>query len=182
MRTLLLTLLLAACGPKRPPPAAAANPTPAAVAGVVDRADERAVDPLPKELVARLDAVLQERNLPPHAIADAAVTQAFAGRRTTPQRLAWLAERADGAPLLLLVETEVAFYSQLEGRYRWTVEVHLTIASTSDPGASVTRSFEVPVFLQFHHEREPEALDAAAPVIERRLASLVDAWLGGLGE
>ena len=74
----------------------------------------------------------------------------------------------------LLVESEVAYYSLLSGRYRWTVDVTLTLVP-----AGLTDHFEVPVFLEFQHEREAEALAAATPVITRHVDDLIDDWLSG---
>ncbi|MCB9766526.1 MAG: hypothetical protein H6739_42520, partial [Alphaproteobacteria bacterium] len=84
------------------------------------------------------------------------------------------------AELLVLVETQVEFYSQMNGRFRWTVSVDLSVAPRDDLAQTVSASFTVPVFLQFHHEQEPEALAQAAPVIERQLGYLLDEVLSGL--
>jgi len=58
--------------------------------------------------------------------------------------------------------------------------VTATIAATEDPDAALTSSFEVPVILQFVHEKEPRALEEAAPIIERQLGHLLDQYLGAL--
>jgi hypothetical protein len=93
---------------------------------------------------------------------------AFQGTRDTRRRV----ELLHPTRPTLLVETETSFYSELSGRYRWNVHV---VASIEPAG--VSESFDVPVFLQFAHEREAEAVSAAAPVIARRVGELVDGWL-----
>jgi hypothetical protein len=55
------------------------------------------------------------------------------------------------------------------------------VVSLEGPGAPAARSFDVPVFLQYHHEREADAVDAAAPIVARKVGELLDGWLGGGG-
>jgi hypothetical protein len=122
----------------------------------------------PTGLYDTVDDALKERNLVPSPLAPDRFVDAFAARRDTSRRLEYLAPDH----LTLLTETEVAFYSQLSGRYRWTVTVHLTLAPSQ-----LSDTFEVPVFLDYSHEREPAALEAAAPVIARHVGQLMDAYL-----
>ncbi len=91
------------------------------------------------------------------------------------QRLDALAQTQVGA--VLLVETAPSFYSELNGQYRWTVGVRLSLAEGDDDPLYAT--FDVPVFLRYHHEREAEAVVAATPVVSRRAAQLVDTWMAG---
>jgi len=79
---------------------------------------------------------------------------------------------------LLLVETRPVYYSELNGQYRWTVDVSITLGGAS---ALYSRNFEVPVFLRYHHEREADAVNAASPVVARQVGEMLDAWLGGGG-
>lgn len=162
-----MVLMLLACiakhGPER-----AAEPTPIDVVPVLSSvADSKvtgATDPLSKAL----GDVLAARNLQPTMMSTDSYLAAFAGTRDTRRRI----ELLHVSRPMLLVETETAFYSELSGRYRWIVK-----ATVSLEPAGLTESFEVPVFLQFQHEREPEAVSAAAPVIARRAGELVDGWL-----
>ena len=180
MRSLLFALALAACAPKKATVVRASASTPTAVAGVLDRLEDREVAALPASLDQAIQQALKDHNLVPEVVGADQFGKPFATRRATPHRLAWLAENAGGAKLLFLVQTEVEFYSQLSGRYRWTVKVTASVADASKPEEAVTSEFTVPVFLQFHHEREPEALEAAQPVIERQVGYLLDEYLGGM--
>ena len=45
-------------------------------------------------------------------------------------------------------------------KYRWTVYVKATIAKTSDLSSALTQEASYPVFLDFDHERDPEAAAA----------------------
>lgn len=150
-----------------------------AVAGVVDQPDQRAVSELPLSVRNRLAKVMAQRNLTPRVVDAESFGLPFAARRASSWRLTWLAQHADGASLVLLVEAHAEFFSQLGGRYRWTVHVTLSAAPTAHPDQAVTSTFEVPAFLLYHHEREPEAIEAASPVIERQAGYLLDEVLGG---
>ena len=80
--------------------------------------------------------------------------------------------------IVVLVETRASFFSQLEGRYRWVVNVRAGVAEASAPGAGVVEVFDVPVFLQFEHQNEAEAVAAAEPVISRHVQRLLRRHLG----
>lgn len=162
-----MVLMLLACLAKHEPERAA-EPTPIDVvpvlASVADSKLTGATDPLSKALGDTLAA----RNLQPTMLPTEAYLAAFQGTRDTRHRI----ELLHVARPTLLVETETTFYSELSGRYRWLVKATISL----EP-AGLTESFEVPVFLQFQHEREPEAVSAAASVIARHAGQLVDGWL-----
>lgn len=172
MRALLLVFLMG-CLPKNVAVQAAA-PSDVALAAVLTEAGGAEVSAVSEAVARGLADVLRARNLNARPAPEAAA--AFSSRRTTVQRLAWL-DAAEDTPMLVLVEAEARFFSQLGGQYRWTVTVS---ASVQSAGGVTTDSFEVPVFLSYDHEAEPEALDAALPVIERRLGALLDNTLRGL--
>ncbi|MCB9795463.1 MAG: hypothetical protein H6741_22385 [Alphaproteobacteria bacterium] len=179
-RWLLLGLLgLGACLPKQDAPVVAPQAMEATMSAVLQRLDSGGLSTVPEELAERLDAQLTARNLTPKPPAGDAVA-AFSTRQTSPQRMAWLAEQEGPGGLLVLVATQVEFYSQMNGRWRWTVSVELTVAPSGDLGQAVSSSFTVPVFMQFHHQKEPEALVEASPVIERELGYLLDQVLSGM--
>jgi len=86
--------------------------------------------------------------------------------RDTEARVAAL-----GAGPLVLVEAAPRFSSQMAGRYRWTVDVTLSVVGV---GEGETRHFAVPVALVYDHEREQAAADTAAPAIARELREVLD--------
>lgn len=175
-RSLPLLLLLSACGPKAAAPVASATGQTVAVLALHDHLNDDGVEAAPGALAAALDGVAQQRGLQVSPVGSVA---SLDDRRTSAHRLEWLVGQAQGADLLLLVQTQPRFYSQLGGQYRWTVQVEATVARAADPAGGETITFDVPVFLTYDHEREADALSAAAPAIARRVASLLDAWLGG---
>jgi len=180
MRRLLpLVLLLAGCLAKHQP-VQADRPALVASAAALAALDRPELEPVPPELSSAVAAELGARGLRDRPLDPATFLADWASRRATPHRLAFLAGQAPDAELLLLVECTVAFYSEMNGRYRWTVEVDATISPREDLTQAFSAHFQVPVFLDHYREREREALQAATPMVERRLGALLDAYLGGL--
>lgn len=134
--------------------------------------DDRQVFTLPDPLLERITAQLTARNLTPTVVPLSALDE----QRLTSRRLEALEE--SGAPLVLLVETEAEYTTQMEGRLRWRVQVTLSL----DPadGEPTTSEFSVPVFLQFQHQDADDALEGAAPIIERHVGYMLDEYIAGL--
>ena len=63
--------------------------------------------------------------------------------------------------LLVLVDLTPSFYSQLNGRYRWSVEAKVVLVPLDRPTMGVESAFQVPVFLPYAHLKEAAALEAA---------------------
>ena len=78
--------------------------------------------------------------------------------------------RADAT---LRVESTATFYAQVAGRYRWEVTSRVELRAADH---TWTRTLQTPVFLVYYHEREPEALAAAAPALQRKVGTLLDEW------
>lgn len=129
----------------------------------------------PTDFETGLAPVLSARGAVPTFSGSAVEAGRLAGKANSGQRLALLQEVNEGA--VLLVETEPTYYSEMNGQYRWTVGVTLSLAEGDEP--PVEASFDVPVFLAYHHQREAEAVVAATPVVARRVGQLFDAWVAG---
>ncbi len=170
---LLPLLLLVGCIPKVPP-VVLDTVQPVTVALVFDQEDASEVLPVPEALSASIVELLEARNLAPELVTD---LSAFERRRATGQRMEWLAERSDG--LVLLVETRATYYSQIEGQFRWTVSAQATIGEGEYP---LDDRMQIPVFLRFGNEKEPEAVEQASGVLLRKLGRLVDTALGSEGD
>ncbi len=155
------------------------EPTPIAMVLILDDVHRRQSSGVPDALTERLRSVLKERNLVPQVISADTFNEQFGALRDTRRRLEQVAARTGQAELLLLVETQAVFYSQLSGRYRWTVYVKLSICERASVGNALTERFDLPAVLTHDHEREPEALVAAAQGIARRLGPLLDNYLAG---
>ncbi len=153
---------------------------PTALATAAGNLASREVVAAPDPLVQALVDTLEARNLPATLLAAEHYAGAFATQRTTRHRLRHLAALPEPTELLVLLEATPRFDSQLNGRYRWVVDVTLSVAPSQDLDMALSETFEVPVFLGFHHQREAEALAASAPVVQRRLGRLLDGYLGGL--
>ncbi|MBS1152529.1 MAG: glucosyl hydrolase family protein [Myxococcaceae bacterium] len=166
-RAACLLLLLTGCL-KTVPQQKAATLTPLTVGWALEGDHSAELVPAPEKLKAQVSEALIVRNL---ALTDAG---ALSGVRFTAQRLEAL-RAADPAGWVLLIEARATFFSQLEGRFRWTVSVKLT--ASSKPGELVEDTFSVPALLQFEHEREPQALAAVAGSIAQRAGTLLDGLL-----
>lgn len=172
----LPTLLLLAGCLKQPAAVTSEAALPVALGAVLTGVADGVTEPAADEVMQRLSAVVSARALTPRPAAG----EALAARPNSASRVALLAEGGSQGELVVLVESSARFFSQMNGRFRWTVEVKITLAPARDADRAVADSFEVPVFLQFNHEGEEEALREGLPVIERRLGALLDSYLLGL--
>ena len=75
----------------------------------------------------------------------------------------------------LKFELSARYFSQLQGQHRWTVSGTLSLflgsGETDEPTASVP--VELAVFLDYPHEGEEEALQAALPLLQREVQDLI---------
>lgn len=177
----MVLMLLFACLPKQAP-VQSLSPLPTDLVAVANLLESRDVRDGPAALYSAMEGLLQQRNLLPQRVEPEIWTAEFANRRSPGQRVLFLAERGPTERVVLLVDTTASFYSQMSGRYRWTVAVDAQVRAAPADKNPLSVQFEVPVFLDFDHEREDAAIAAAVPVIQHRLASLLDEWLGGRSE
>ncbi len=166
--------LLAACIPRTPPVRLPA-PASAAVAMVRDHVHDPGVSDVPRAVGSAIADALAARNLQPEILP---FDQARYERvRDTRDRTAAVAKAATGAEWLLLVEARAEYFDLIDGLYRWTVKVKLTAVRRDGTGEPSSVSLDVPVFLNFDHEREDEALLAASRTIAERSGLLFDSVL-----
>lgn len=159
----------------------APHPTEVSFAMVMGFSDKLEVAACPASVVQAMERVLTERNLVPKDQSGAALLEAFQSKRLPAHRVAWMQETFAEAPLTLLVETEPRFYSQLSGRYRWTVKARISLVPKGQPEMGMVSEFEGPVFMEFYHQKEAEVLEQAAPILERQLGLLLNEYLSGVG-
>ncbi len=176
----LVSVVIGACPVAHNPPATVPPGShTVAVAFAVDAARDCGVA-VPPELHQTVRRVLSARNLGVVEVPTGDYGAAFAAQRLSRTRLARLAQVAHHADLLLLVETFPRYYSQLGGRFRWTVQVRLTLARKTALGDALSDDFTVPVFLDYPHQHERAALASAAASIGRELSSRLDDFLPAL--
>ena len=187
MRTLhrrhLLTGLLAAgavaCMPKTAP-LKLDKTVKVRLAGVLS-GQEDGVLALPEGVERRLERALDARGFSVEPVAAGELKAPMVRQRTSGQRLAWLADSAGGSGAVMLVEIAAFYDTQIQGRMRWTVRSTLSIGAADAPEAAIQREVDTAVFLQFLHQREPEAALEAATTIERAAARLLDDWVRAQG-
>ncbi len=155
-------------------PVKLAQRTPIAAGFVLDFADLRKPEVPPAGFVEGVEAALSERNLLVKGVGPGEV---FGSLRETGARMSHLATQAQGAPFLLLCETKVAFFSQLNGKYKWQVFAKVSVARAEAPQKALSAEVEFPALLDFDHEREAEALLAVVKVVAYRAGQLVDRLL-----
>lgn len=147
------------------------------VAYVLDDSREREVKDVPEALKKRIAARLAERNLEVREVPFDQISASFRNARATQIRLERMASLGGSEPLLLLVETSAVYFSHIEGRFRWIVDARLTAARREKIEAPMSSDVEASTIVDFIHEREKEALAAAAPTIAERTGSLFDSFL-----
>ena len=150
--------------------------TPVAVAFVTDEAHGVGIGPSPHQLIEEVFDALKERNLQPRLVPFSDLQKQFALNRDSRRRFELLTQSAP-EPLALLVETQATYFSELSGRYRWTVDAKLTAGKKTAPAEAVSRQSSFPAILQFEHEKEPEAIISVDTLIARRAASMFDAFI-----
>jgi hypothetical protein len=144
-----------------------------AVVYVVDRTGAGEPWSPPDSLKTAVAAELDQRNLEVLELP----LSTLGGQRLTDARLEAVKRAAGEAPFVLLVEQRVTFFSQLDGFYRW--EVGTSLSAFRRGGATAKDPFELPVLLQYDHEREPAALARSASDVATRAGVLLDGLLAG---
>lgn len=179
----LVALLLSACL-KPPQTVKLAQPAGVISAYVLTYADRPDVAPVPKELADEIESALGGRNLQPRALEARAFAEPFARKRSTADRLAVLAAKAEaaGEPFVMLVETTPRYYSLLSGRYRWNIDLKVTIASTANLDGAQSENYDLAAFLDFDHQDEEDALRYQASPIADRVGRVADQFLTGLDD
>jgi hypothetical protein len=173
--SMLVGLVLLSCVPKVPRQKLA-SATPIVVAYVVDPAYAGAPVTAPEALKEAVARELADRNL---SVVEAPL-EALGGGAITDARKAALRGFNAEAPYTLLVELRVHFFSQLDGRYRWEVGTSLTASQRG--GVETRDAFELPVILQYDHEKERAAITSASSDIATRLGVLLDGLLSNAAE
>jgi len=133
----------------------------------------------PPALVRELTTELAGQGLAATLVDDAVFIEAFRTRRSTQGRLRFLADKlgAGGDGLVLLVETRSAFYSLLEGRFRWVVNTKASFTRLAHVDAPVSATFEAPAILNFPHQGTADALRYVSGPIAREVRSLAARYL-----
>ncbi len=175
---LAIAVAAAGCAPRvgLKPAVQAPEGTSVALAAVVDAAEgccETAA--FPAAAAARVAAPLSSRRLEVRTVTgDGSLLEAFATKRSSGARLAALAKQAGDAEWIALVEAKAEFYSVLNGRYRWIVTATGGIAPRDRVDQVRGFGIDIPVFLDFDHEKEEQAVEAAAARIATEIGRVAD--------
>ncbi len=129
-------------------------------------------------IVSDLNTVLTDRNLKVSDVDFNAISAELTAVRDTQRRLQLLQKYATGSQFILLAEVSTEYYSTLSGRYRWNVDVHLSVRDISSR-QTLEDKFTLPAVLMYAHENGDDAIASVQVDIERRMGSLVDSFLKG---
>ncbi len=135
---------------------------------------------VPDSVADRTEAELAKRNLQSKRIAFDTYAGEFRKKRATDARLLAVAPSTKGTPYTALVETQVRFYTYLNGRFRWNVVGRVTFVHNENPASAKTTDFEMSAFLQFDHQNEADALEYVEVALAERVGQASDAFLAGL--
>ena len=137
---------------------------------VIDNIDKRTTTLFPKSLQHKLKKELQKRNIT--LVFSPQLADKVKNQRNSAQR----AKSIDKRPLLL-IESQARFYAQLNGFFRWVVEVKIHL--WNEKNESFSRTISIPIFHQFHHERGKEAILKSETVLLRQVHAVVDEFIRG---
>ncbi|ATB49587.1 glycosyl hydrolase [Corallococcus macrosporus DSM 14697] len=174
----LAAVTLAACLPRAAPPPLAPSGTVVAVAYVRDDARRPGVvADVPEGLKQRIAEVLSKRNLRAEVVPYADYAAYYAKVRDSQRRFEMMKALTPEAPLHLLVETRVSFFSQVGGRFSWDISVRTTAARADSPMAPTVVNQDYGAALQFDQQREDDAQLEVAQQIAGQVGSLFDSFL-----
>lgn len=139
-----------------------------------DRAD---IADVPTTFQTRVADEVARRNLKVQPAPLAPFADNFRARRATDQRLKLIAGQYPGQTLML-VETEVRFYTYLSGKYRWNVNGRVTFVQPD--GVQQSSPFELASFLDYDHQKESEALQYVEVALAERVGQAADRFLAGM--
>ena len=174
LRLWLLSLLIG-CIPRTGSPVISDRGLTVRTAAVVLDANGQSLEAAENALVQAITEQLSLRNL--GAVPVSASSAELDPIPLSRHRLIWLANQPGEAELVLLLDARADFFAQMIGRYRWLVRAELVLADPTNLDQAITRQLEVPVFLQYHHLREADALEAATPTLMREFGTMLDAWI-----
>lgn len=134
--------------------------------------------PMRDEVMSALNMVLIERNLKVEQIAFEGIKDQLGAIRDTDRRLNALRASAKGSQFILLTEVSTEFYAPLSGRYRWDVNVHMSIYDIA-ARKSFEDKFSVPAVLMYSHEKGEDAIESVQSELQKHLGGLIDTFMKG---
>ena len=135
-------------------------------------------DPVADSVAEFLNSVLVARNLHVEQISFDSVKPQLDAIRDTDRRIQALKASAPGSQFILLTEISTEFYSPLSGRYRWDVNVNITLYDMVGR-QSMNDKFSLPATLMYSHEDGDDAIKSVQTELQRRIGSLVDRFMKG---
>jgi len=155
------------------PPVRLASPATVGVHVVLERADGTSVA-VPSSVTDVIHEALAARNLIPTDIPASAFSRSLSELRATPARVDALRGVAPMSDFTLLVQANARYFTQIAGRFRWDVEVQLTLTPRGRPEQARTQDLSVAAHLMFEHEGAGDAFKYVHRQLADELALLLD--------
>lgn len=175
LQVLMCTTLFLEMGCMTPSQTVRLNqPATVKVAYVVQYPDRPEIGTMPDSTAERVTLELNRRNVSAQSVPYSTFQKSFETRRTTAQRISDL--QSEGS-YVMLIESEVRFYSFLSGKYRWNIAGRVTLVAPN--GEQVTQPLELAAFLDFDHQKEDEAIRYTEVAIAERAGQVADRLLAG---
>lgn len=174
---LVFSMAMMACVSQTPTPQYPGNIS-VALLNIHDDNANLASTAIPDDIEQSLIKPITDRNLSVKSIAFDAVQSEMTRIRDTSRRSQVLAQTAENSQILLINEIQTEFYSVLSGRYRWNVQVKLSIFDLAT-GDTLSDDFTIPAVLMYAHEKGDDAILSVIGDIQRHIGSLIDRFLAG---
>ena len=145
-----------------------------------DDSSQLVTHPLSDEITGRLNEALTNRNLSASQVQYDTYSQTFGEIRDTDRRIQLFKKMANSSDILVLVELKADYYSVLSGRYRWNVNVHVTVYDPLD-NSRISDEFTLPAALLYQHQTGEDAIDSVKDEIYRKIGGIVDQFMKGRG-
>jgi len=174
MRPILLALLLTAGCLKPQPAQTAASPAPLRLVTALGSYDDPTIRDLPDDAVERIAEELTARNLTPEPVG--VFAEAFATHRGVEGRLRVLEEAGIAQPLLL-VGCAPRYDTQVNGRFRWSVDCEVALAAPDVVGGTIRTELDAAAHPVYYHQREAAAVSEVSALLARKVGLVLDQWL-----
>ena len=175
LRALLLSLCCG-CIPKNTNPIRIGDNNSVTSSTMHVSSQDSSFSPLPLSVVDRLNETLKSHTIVVKSVDNTDEYNALSTTQFPVQRAQLLAEHHPTSDLVLIIQTRAEYFAQMTGRYRWVVTAHLVLADPQNLSRIIEDTVEIPVFMQFHHERDDAVLDAAIPALEQVVVKMFQSW------
>ena len=159
----------------KPKPAqTAAQTVPLRLVTALGSYEDPTVADLPADVIERIGEEVTARNLTPEPVG--VFAEAFGTRREVAGRLDVLEEAGIAQPLLL-VSCDPRYDTQVNGRFRWSVDCDVALASPDLDDGLIVDTLDAAAHPVYYHQREAAAVSEVSALLARKVGNVLDQWL-----